>query len=84
MSQIDWGGVLIGVVVPFLAGGLGMLLLGPVGFFIGFGVTLFVGLPLKSAYENQQARITTLEKRVEEVESAVEQLRTERNPNGDE
>lgn len=83
MSQLDWVGFLM-VGGSFLVGAVGFLLLGPVGFFLGCGVTIFVGFLLKSAYENQQARITTLEERVAEVESTVEQLRTDGNQDDDE
>ncbi|MCO8266395.1 hypothetical protein NKF06_07310 [Haloferax sp. AB510] len=83
MSQIDWTALLL-VGGAFLVGAVGFLLLGPVGFFIGLVGTIFVGFPLKSAYENYQSRMAALEERVAKTESTVEQLKIDNSPDGDE
>ncbi|WP_262178239.1 hypothetical protein [Haloarcula laminariae] len=81
MGQLDLVGLLI-VGGSFLVGVVGLLLLGPVGFLLGLAGAIFVGFSLKSAYENQLARINTLEERVAKVESTVEGV--EDSPEGDE
>ena len=63
------------VVLPALAGGLGYLVAGPLGFFAGAVLVLVVGAMVDYEGENESERIAELEARVAELEA---ELRAER------
>lgn len=57
------------VVLPAIAGVVGFLVLGPIGFFSGLVLVLVVGANVKDVQERRQERIDELERRVEELEA---------------
>jgi hypothetical protein len=75
MSEVHWGSVAL-VVVSLLAAVGGYLLAGQAGSIVALLLAMFVGVPLKTAYDERRSRIAALEERVADLESTVERLDT--------
>lgn len=72
MSIYDDNSVVWAVVVPGVGGVTGLLLLGPLGFFLGVAIPLVVGANVTSPETEKDERIAELERQVEELEEENE------------
>ena len=57
------------VIIPLICGVFGLLLFGPVGFFVGGGLALVIGANMDLPESEKDKRIAELEQRVRELES---------------
>ena len=67
MSVYDDNSLIWAVFIPSVGGIVGLLLLGPIGFFICFVIPLVIGANIDSPETEKDERIAELEQRVDEL-----------------
>ena len=72
MSTADGNSLVTVVVVPAVCGIVGLLVLGPFGFFAGVVLALILGEYFQQRVAAKDDRIAELEERVEELEGSSE------------